>query len=96
MDSDPIGLVTAPSTGTGSRPPREGNLPTATTRKLEGKLALVLAVTALQEASSTPTIGRPKMKQAESTVDQPSDRPLEGIPTHRDHTIIIHVFKRNA
>ena len=36
------------------------------------------------------------MKQAESTVDQLSDRPLQGIPTHRDHTIIVHVFTRNT
>ena len=36
------------------------------------------------------------MKQAESTVDQLSDRPLEGIPTHCDHTIIVYVFTRNT
>jgi len=36
------------------------------------------------------------MKQAESTVDQLSDCPLEGITAHRDHTIIVLVLTRNS
>ena len=36
------------------------------------------------------------MKQAEGTVDQLRDRPLEGIPTHCDHTIIVFVLTRNS
>ena len=36
------------------------------------------------------------MKQAESTVDQLSDRPLEGITANSDHTIIVFVFTRNT
>ena len=36
------------------------------------------------------------MKRAESTVDQLSDRLLEGIPAHSDHTIIVLVFTRNT
>ena len=36
------------------------------------------------------------MKQAESTVDQLSDRPLEGISAHRDHAIIVLVLTRNS
>jgi len=36
------------------------------------------------------------MKQAESTVDQFRDRPLEGIPANSNHTIIVCVFTRNT
>ena len=64
--------------------------------KLQWKLAFVLAVATLQQASSAPTIRSAEMKQAESTVDQLSDRPLEGIPAHRDHTIIVLVFTRDT
>jgi len=91
-----LGASVALPTGTGSRPPREGNLPTATTRELKGKLTFFLAAAALQEASSTPTIGSAEMKQAESTVDQLSDCPLEGIPAHRDHTTVVLVLTRNS
>ena len=69
MSMEYLGATAALSTGTSIRPPREGNRPTATTSELKGKLTLVLAVAALQQASSTPAIGSAEMKQAESTVD---------------------------
>jgi len=96
MDPDPIGLVTALPTRASRRPLRKGNLSTITTSKLEGKLALVTAVATFQKASSTPAIRSAEVKQAESTVDQLSNRPLEEIPTHCDHTIIVPVFARNT
>ena len=91
-----LGASAALPTGTGISPPREGNLPITTTSKLEGKLTLVTAVTTLQQASSAPAIRRSKMKQAESTVDQLRNRPLEGITTNGDYTIIVMMFTRNA
>jgi len=91
-----LGASAALPTSTRQRPPCKGNLSPTTTDKLERKLALVIAVAALQEAPSIPTSARTKMKQDESTVDQLSDRPLEGIPTHRDHTVIVSVLMRDA
>jgi len=86
------------STGTSIRPPRKRNPSPTPTRgnKSNGKHALVATVATLQEASGTSAIGSAELKQAESTVDQLSDRPLEGIPTHRDHTIIVFVFTWNT
>ena len=63
--------------------------------KLQGELAFVLAAAVFQEAPCTPIIRGAQLKQAESTVDQLCDHPLEGIPTHRDHTIIVFVLTWN-
>jgi len=63
--------------------------------KLQGELAFVLAAAVFQEAPCTPIIRGAQLKQAESTVDQLCDRPLEGIPTHCDHTIIVFVLTWN-
>ena len=61
-----------------------------------GRVALVLAVAALQEAPSASIIRGTQVKQAESTSDQLCNRPLEEIPTHRNHTIIVTMFTRNT
>ena len=45
-----LGASLALPTVTGIRPPREGNLPTATTSKLKGKFTLAATVTTLQQA----------------------------------------------
>ena len=98
MSTEYLGATAALPAGTDIRPPCKSN-PSSTTawgNKLNGKKALVTAAAVLQEASSTSAIKITKMKQAESTVDQLSDRPLEGIPAHRDHTIIVHVFTRDT
>ena len=98
MSTEYLGATAAPTTGTSIRPPRKCNPSTPTTwgNKLNRKEAFVTAIAALQEASSTPAIRITKMKRAESTVDQLSDRLLEGIPAHSDHTIIVLVFTRNT
>jgi len=98
MSTEYLGATAALPTGTNIRPPCKCNPSSTTTggNELDGKEALVTAAASLQQASSTPVIRIAKMKQAESTVDQLSDRPLEGIPTHRDHTIIVTVFTRNT
>jgi len=96
MTAEYPGATAALAARTFRSPPGEGTLSPTTADKSEGKLALVIAVATLQEASSTPTIGLSKIKQAESTVDQLSDSPLKGIPTHRDHTIVVLVLMWDA
>jgi len=77
-------------------PPRKGNLPPVSTNKLKLKLAFVLAIATLQEALSAPAISVSQVKQAESTVDELCNCPLEGIPMHHNHAIIVTVFTRNT
>jgi len=99
MSTEHLGVTATLPTRTGIRPPRKRNplaSPVARDDEPNREHALVTAIAALQQASSTPVIRIAKMKQAESTVDQLSDRPLEGIPTHRDHTIIVSVFTWNT
>jgi len=98
MSMEYLGATAALSTGTSIRPPRKGNTSPTPTRgnKSNGKHALVTTVAVFQEASGASAIGSAEMKQAESTVDQLSDRRLEGIPTHGNHTIIVIVFTWNA
>ena len=99
MGTEYLGATAALPTGTGIRPPCKCNLlptPIARDGKPNREHASVATVTALQEASKTSVVRITKMKQAESTVDQLSDRPLEGISAHRDHTIIVLVLTWNA
>jgi len=93
-----LGATAAFSTGTDIRPrcKRNPSPTTAQGNKFNGKVAMVTSAAVLQEASRTPAIRSAEVKQAESTVDQLSDSPLEGIPAHRDHTIIVLVFARNT
>jgi len=91
-----LGATAALAAGANQRPPREANLSSTFLKELHRKLALVLAVATLQQASGASVIRGPQVKQAESTVDQLCNRPLEGIPTHRNHAIIVLVFTRNA
>ena len=82
------------------RPPSEGNTPAHATNttafEFERNLAPGRARAILQQTASASVVLVSQAKQAESTVDQLSDSPLEGIPAHRDHTIIVHVFTRNT
>jgi len=98
MSTEYLGATAALPAGTDIRPLCKSNPSSTTARgnKFNGKEALVTAAAVLQEASSTPAIRITKMKQAESTVDQLSDRPLEGVSAHRDHTIIVFVLTRNS
>jgi len=98
MSTEYLGATAALPTGTDIRPPCKSNPSPTTTRgnEFNGKEAPITAAAVLQEASSTPAIRITKMKQAESTVDQLSGRPLERVSAHRDHTIIVHVLVRNT
>jgi len=82
------------------RPPSEGNTPAHTTNttalEFERNLAPGRARAILQQTPSASVVFVSKVKQAESTVDQLGDSPLEGIPAHRDLTIIVHVFTWNT
>jgi len=98
MSTKYLGATAALSAGTDIRPPCKRN-PSATTtwgNKFNRKEATVTAAAALQEASGTPAIRSAEMNQAESTVDQLSDRPLDWIPAHCHHTIIVLVLARNT
>ena len=98
MSTEYLGVTAPFATRTGIRPPCKSNPSPTTTwgNKLEGKFTLVVAIATLQQASGASAIRIAEMKQAESTVDQLRDCPLEGIPTHRDHTVIVLVLTRNT
>ena len=98
MSTEYLGATAAFPTGTDIRPPCKSNPSPTTARgnEFNRKEAPVTAAAVLQEASSIPAIRITKMKQAERTVDQLSDRLLEWVSAHRDHTTIVHVLARNT
>jgi len=98
MSTEYLGATAPLPTWTDIRPPCKRNLSPSPTRahEFDREHALVTTVAASQEVSSTQVIRIAEMKQAESTVDQLSDSPLERIPAHCDHTIIVSVFTRNT
>ena len=98
MTPEYLGATAALPARANRRPPCKGNPPPTPLRgnKPERKLALVFAIAPSQEAASIPVVRGSQVKQAESTVDQLGDRSLEGIPTHRHHTIIVFVFPQSV
>jgi len=91
-----LGATAALAAGADREAPHEANMSPAFLNKLQRKLGFVLAVATFQEASGAPIIRGYQVKQAESTIDQLCNRPLEGIPAHRNHATMVAVLTRNA